>query len=342
MKIAANAAKNPSVAYSFGDESYSLTEVNEVVREELRELAGSYSLYRENKNTIFSLIEQTIDDVLPKRVLEQYGQFADVMTVPQGDKPVFVQRITEASRMRAKQFITKVGLAGVYETFKLDGKSVEITSMAIGGAASIGLEEFLDGRVTFADVLDIVMLGLDEAVYEQIAASLYAATNSLQRANKVVAGHFDETAMDSLVAVADAYGQATIYCTFEFAATMVPSEGWVSEAQKDTMWNTGYLANYKGHRVVVLPQSFVDATNEQKVIDPAYAWIIPTGASKPVKIAFEGQAITREFENKDGSREIHIYKKLGVATLVTNNICVYQNTALVKDQYIDGLENNGS
>ena len=51
--------------------------------------------------------------------------------------------------------------------------------------------------------------------------------------------------MDRLISVAEAYGNATIYCTYEFAATMVPSEGWISDNMKDQMWNNGYLANYK-------------------------------------------------------------------------------------------------
>ena len=40
---------------------------------------------------------------------------------------------------------------------------------------------------------------------------------------------------------------------------------------KDQKWNNGYLANYKGHNVIVLNQSLVDETNTTKVIDPAYA-----------------------------------------------------------------------
>ena len=135
--------------------------------------------------------------------------------------------------------------------------------------------------------------------------------------------------MDRLISIADSYGQATIYCTYEFAATMVPAEGWVSDDMKNQKWNNGYLANYKGHRVIVLPQSYEDETNSKKVIDPAYAWIIPTGGNdKPVKVAFEGQAIVREIENDDMSREVQVYKKLGVAAIVTNNICVYVNTSL--------------
>jgi hypothetical protein len=273
-------------------------------------------------------MEELIDDALPKKVLETYGQFAEIKTFKQGDKPIFTQRITSASKRRAKQFITKVGPAGIYEVFKLDGRTYEVPTTAFGGAAQIGFEEFLDGRVNMADVLDIVMAGLDESVYREIAKALVGAVENLQEANYAEVDTFNEGEMDKLVAVADSYGQATIYCTFEFAATMVPSEGWRSDAMKDQRWNNGYLANYKGHKVIVLPQSFEDETNSTKVIDPAYAWIIPTGADKPVKIAFEGQTIVRDVDNADMSKEVQVYKKFGVSAIITNNICVYKNTSL--------------
>lgn len=181
-----------------------------------------------------------------------------------------------------------------------------------------------------ADVLDIVMEGLDEAIYLEIERALVAAVTDLPAANKTAQTSFDEDEMDKLISIADSYGQSTIYCTYEFAAAMVPSEGWISDNMKDQKWNNGYLANYKGHRVIVLPQSYEDETNAKKVIDPSYAWIIPTGAEKPVKVAFEGQTMVREFENHDWSREIQIYKKVGVGAIITNNICVYQNTSLTR------------
>jgi hypothetical protein len=327
-KMAANANPTSPVAYSFGEEKFSYADLCDTLRSELHELVGTFQLWRENKNTVFALMEETINDYLPKRVLEQYGQFAEIKTFKQGDRPVFTQRITTASKRRAKQFITKVGLAGIYEVFKLDGKSYEVPTSAFGGAAQIGLEEFLDGRVDFADVLEIVMEGLDETIYIEIERALKGAVVNLQEANKFTGTGFQEAELDRLLSIADAYGQSTIYCTYEFAATMVPAQGWISETMKDQKWNNGYLANYKGHRVIVLPQSFEDETNEVKVIDPSYAWIIPTGAEKPVKVAFEGTAIVDEYVNKDRSREIQVYQKVGVGALITNNICVYQNTAL--------------
>ena len=327
-KITANANPSSQVAYSFGEDKFSYRDLNETLRKELQEIAGTYSLYRENKNLIFSLIEETIDDVLPRKVMEQYGQFAEIKTFAQGDKPVFTQRITESARRRAKQFITKVGLAGVYEVFKLDGKTFEVPTSAFGGAAQIGFEEFLDGRVDFADVLNIVMEGLDRCVYIEIERALKGAITNLPVANQSTQTDFVEAEMDKLIAVADSYGQSTIYCTFEFAATMVPEAGWRSDEMKNQRWNNGYLANYKGHQVIVLPQSFEDETNSVKVIDPAYAWIIPTGSDKPVRVAFEGSTIVNEYVNRDLSREVQVYKKMGVAAIVTNNICVYRNTSL--------------
>lgn len=329
-KMAANADSSSPVAYSFGEEKYSYEDLNNAFRAQLKEIAGTPALYRENKNLVFELMEEIIDDVLPKKVLAEYSQFAEIKTYAQGDRPVFTQRITAAARRRAKQFITKVGLAGKYEVFKLDGRSYEVPTSAFGGAAQISIEEYLDGRIDMADVLDIVMEGLDEAIYLEIERALVAAVTDLPAANQTVQTSFDEDEMDKLISIADSYGQSTIYCTYEFAATMVPSEGWISDNMKDQKWNNGYLANYKGHRVIVLPQSYEDETNAKKVVDPSYAWIIPTGAEKPVKVAFEGQTMVREFENHDWSREIQIYKKVGVGAIITNNICVYQNTSLTR------------
>ena len=341
LKLAKTVAKaNPSAptAYSFEGQSYSYEDMNEALRVEFSALAPTYRDYKINQNTIFALIEQTIDEILPARVMEQYGMFAEVKTFAQGDKPIFTTKVNRATRDRAKQFIGRVGLAGLYEVFRLEGgKSYEVPTNAHGGAAQIGFEEFLDGNVNFADVLDIVMTGLDDCLYGEIAKQLIGATSSIGAYNKYTGTSFNESAMDKLLSVADAYGsKATIYCTFEFAATMIPSDvRWASDSIKNTLWNNGWLGNYKGHNVVILRQSFEDETNSIKVIDPSYCWIIPGGADKPVKIALEGGTIVDEYVNYDRSREIQVYKKLGVRAIFTNDICMYQNTSLKREVVIE-------
>lgn len=326
----AKASLNPSVAYSFNNEKLSAEALNDTFIQELNELGKTPQLFRENKNLIFTLLEVSLSEVIPAKVLSAYGQFADVKTYPQGDKAVFKVRISEASKRRAKQFVTKVGLAGRYEVFKLDGYTIEVPTSAYGGAARIEWEELLDGRFTMNDFYSLVLEGMDEAIYREIATALTAVVTALPAANKITnATTFDEDDFDGLLAVADAYGKSSIYCTFEFAATMLPASAWASDQMKTERWNNGYFTVYKGHNVIILPQSFTDTTNATKVIDPAYCYIIPNGTEKPIKVAFEGGLQVKSFDNRDWSTEIQCYQKVGVAAYIVNpGICVYKNTNL--------------
>lgn len=322
------AKANPSAAsvYSYGKDSFSYNELNETLRRELNQYCGTFREYEANKNLIFSLIEETMDVVLPQKVMERYASFAETKVFAQGDKPVFTRRV---GALRAKQFVTRVGLAGVYEVFKLGGETFEVSTSAMGGAAQIGFEEYLDGRADFAEVTNIIMEGMDDLLYREIAKALQASIAQLPAANKVSVSGFDEAGMDRLVQVASAYGQPVIYCTREFAVKMIPQENWASNNMKEDIWYQGYLGTYKGCQVIVLPQSFEDETNSRKVIDPGYAWVIPNGGNnKPVKIAFEGDTHVRERENEDWSRDIQVYRKVGIGVMMTNNICAYTDTSL--------------
>lgn len=332
IALAKAAAKaTPATAYSFNGENLSAEALNETLRQEFQGLCNNYAAYRENKNLIFSIIEETLDEILPKKVEESYRQFAEVKQFDNNARVLFRRKLT--SNNRAKQFITRVGLAARYEVFKLgkNEESFEIRTSAIGGACQVAIEEFVDGRVDFAELTKIIMDGMDELIYKEIAHAMKASINQLPAANKVVANGFDEDAMDRLIQVASAYGVPTIYCTKEFAVRMIPQEAWkYTEAMKAELWRTGRLADYKGTSVVILEQGFEDETNSRKVIDPGYAWIIPTGAdNKPVKVAFQGPTFMKDTpSNDDWSQDLHVYKKVGVVAMLGNNICAYCDTAL--------------
>ena len=327
-KAAAKASLSPSKTFSFGKDTMTAAALDAAFMKELNELGKDPHDFERNKQTIYELMEVGLSEVVPARVLQEYGQFADVQRFAQGTLPVFKVRISEASKRRAKQFVTRVGLAGRYETFKLDGYKLEVPTSAYGGASRIEWEELLDGA-SMNDFYNIVLEGMDEAVYREIAKALSRMVADIQPVNKTSQNGFQDAEMIKLLNTADAYGKSTIYCTFEFAATMVPDASWVSDAMKQERWNNGYFTTYKGHNVIILPQSFEDTTNSTKVIDPSKAYIIPAGAEKPVKVAFEGTQQVKSFDNRDWSIELQTYQKLGVATyLVSPGLCVYQNTSL--------------
>ena len=350
-KASAKASLNPTKTFSYGGENVSAEALKATFCNELNELGKTAQDFRRNQNLIFELLEIAITEVVPVKVLQSYKELADVKTYGNNDKPIFKVNISEASKKRAKQFVTKVGLAGRYETFKLDGYTIEVPTSAFGGAARVEWEEMLDGRFTLEDYYNLVLEGLDEAIYKEIAKALAAAVTDISTgrpANYHTDTTFDEKEMDRLLQTADAYGHSTIYCTYEFATTMIPTNAWVlstgglspqtalgvdrwSNEMKNNYWTNGAFTSYKGHTVVILPQSFEDDTNHMKVIDPSICYIIPTGSEKPVKIAFQGGAQVKTFDNRDWSTELQTYQKVGVATYLVNpGICVYQNTSLTK------------
>ena len=64
---------------------------------------------------------------------------------------------------------------------------------------------------------------------------------------------------------------------------------------------------------------------------------------KPVKIAFEGNTLVDERPNYDWSKEIQVYRKVGVVCMMTNDICAYVDTSLLgqmDEWFLDGV--NGS
>ncbi len=347
MVTVAKADRQAPVAFSYGDKEYSYEQLNDALRAELKTIAGDYSLYRQNKNMLFELIEEVVDLVLPKNVMANLMQFAEVKTFSHGDKAYFKRR---QSALRGRQFVTRAAIGGVYEAFKLSSEVITVETQAYGGAAQIGLEEFLEGSVDFAELIQIINTGLEIAVYKEVVASLVALatggianyagglTNALPANNIVSAAGWAPLQFINLLNIARAYGEPTIFCSEQFAISIKPNNHFVSDADRAEIRANGYVGRFHGARVVVLPQSFFNVTNNanQVVVPAGYAWIIPGGTDKPVKVAFEGQTVVEEFSNRDWSKEIQVFKKFGVTVITNPGICVYEDTALAAWPAVSG------
>ena len=328
-------------SYKTAPADFSVADVENVLRAEIRKLVGNYNLFRRNKLELFELIQESVDDVLPNKVAAAMGAFAETQQFAQGDKPVFKTRL---GRQRAKQFITRVTPSGTYETFRLDSGSFEVGMDSYGGGVHVDFERYLDGLDNIMDLYEIVMEGLAEKIYELVQNLLLASWDSTRpTANIKQASYFDTDLMIDLVNTVAAYGSPVIFCAPQFASTMhngmtyvIDKTGGtqevylVPEADVNERRTQGYIGVFHGTPVVVLPQSFTDDTNTQMVINPRVAYVIPAGKEKIVKIAFEGQTIVREWDNKgDNSMEIMVYKKMGAAIITPLNYWgIYENTGI--------------
>ena len=263
-------------------------------------------------------------------------------------------------RNRAKKFIAQGGLSGVYETFRLDTDTFEVRAHAVGGAARLDFERFLDNAENINELMEIIYEGLEEAVYLEVQRALKAASNSarMPARNKAITNTFSANSMQRVIGTVKAYGtDAVIFATGEFIEAMGPDAvligPWgatgqypnvaVHPADLDDIRNTGKIKIFRGTPIVEIPQSFVDERNEEVYIDPAFAYILPTGGDKVVKVVFEGATQVWDYVNTDQSIEINIYKKMGVGILTYHTWGVYHNTSLdVTGGYIGGTNDTNT
>ena len=157
--IALHAAKGTA------PENFSLENVNDAFVDGLKELAGTYNQFMKNRYDIYDIIIEAVDSVLPKNVIDSMGAFAEVKQVAQGEKAMFKRKL---GRQRAKKFLTQVGLSGVYETFRLDSETFEVSAHAVGGGATIDFERMLDGAESLSECIDIITEGLTNAVFKAV------------------------------------------------------------------------------------------------------------------------------------------------------------------------------
>ena len=317
---------------------FSYENVETALREEFRKMAGSVNEFMRNRFDIYDIIIKTADEVMPRKAIDIMGQFAEIQSVPQGTKAIFR---TRTGKMRARKFLTQVGLSGVYEAFRLDNKTFELNMGAIGGAATIDFCRYLDGAEDMAELMDVIVEGLSDAVFIEVQKALRASLNAVRPASTVYTDNaWNSDHMFALCNVVRAYGQnAVIFAPPEFVAAMGPDAivpipasgnyGGVYHPQDiDAIHNTGYVNLFRGTPIVQIPQSFVDENNDKVWIDPSIAYVLPTGGEKVVKVVLEGETQIKDHENYDNSMEIHVWKKMGCGILSYNNWGIYQNQAI--------------
>lgn len=314
--------------------NYANESVDAALLDGFREMAGSIAQFMKNRYDIYEIITEAADEIVPNKVIDAVGIFAEVKTVGQGQKAIFKRAV---GKNRARQFLTQVGLSGVYETFRLDNESFELPIKAVGMGTELDFERILDGAENLADLMDIMVTAQVDSVYQEVQTALRAAINATGRpdANKVTSSGFNPTSMMGLISTVRAYGSgAVIFAPPEFVAAMgadaiVPVganfQGVYHPQDIDAIHNQGYINIFRGTPVVQIPQSFIDEKNEKTWIDPQLAYVLPTGKERVVKVALEGNTQMYDFTNRDQSMEFYFYRKLGAAILCHYNWGVYKN-----------------
>lgn len=327
-------------AHRTAPENYSVETIDAAFAGELAKFCTNINEFMKNRYDLYQIIIENVDDIVPKKVIDALQAVAEIKVVPQGQRVTFKKSV---GKNRARKFLTQVGLSGVYETFRLDKATFEVTPMAHGGAVTIDFERMLDGEETLPEVMEVITEGLEDSVFGEVQKALKQAMTAKTRpaANVKSDTTFIASNFKKLITIAKTYGggSAVILAPPEFIDAMgIPAmvdgsanyQGVYHPQDIDDAHRTGRIKTYFGTPIIEIPQSFTDETNTTTWIDPQMAYILPAGRSKVVKVAFEGQTQINDFKNTDNSLEVHVYRKLGVAILSHHEWCIYQNTGITQ------------
>jgi len=309
------------------------------LRDELKKLLcdknGKFNRYQyeRNKVDLFELLSQNLDEVLPQSLTSALDMFTEIMRVPQGSRPEF--RVTRG-KQRGKQFVTRATESGNYETFRLDRDRFDLHIFAIGGAGVVDFERYLDGLENITDIYEVINEGMVDRIFELVQEMLLSAWKKMLPANKVRGNNFSPAAMKKLCNTVAAYGSPVIYCSADFAADMVNAIVYnnttkISDQDVIDIRERGYVGKFQGVPVVIMPQSFTDETNEKLVMNPSFAYVIPTGKEKMIKLIFEGNSYFREWDDHEGDNSVTLqaYTKVGLALVSPLNFWgIYYNSTL--------------
>lgn len=306
--------------------------MEETLRDELFKLCSTEEGFRRHSLDLCTLIKESVDLNLPPKINKFFNGFAVTRQYGMNDRPVFKVNDRRATVNRGKTFVTLGSSAGVYEVFRLGAqREYTIHFQPIVAAIQVQFEEFINGRLSWNELLAIIEEGMEDRIYEMVVAAMDKVEKSLPAANKGTAATFDEVgrkAFEKVLATVSVYGQPVIFCTELFAREITEGTDWASEEEKKARRNIGYLANYKGARINILPQTFEDETNTVKKVDDSKAYILPGGQDGIINVCFQGPTHARTVENEDWSHELQTYKRVGVAIHSYNDLGTFQLTSL--------------
>lgn len=345
MKDLAVAAISKKVPTNFANVA-TVEDVEETLREACRELAPNRYEYERNKTYIFEIIQTAIDAVLPEKVFATIGQFAEIQQFANRQIPRFELKM---GRNRAKKFVTRAAMSGIYETFRLDKRYIDVTINTYGGAAAIDFQRYLDGEEDFAEYAAIMMEGLEDAVYKEVWKALTSASAMLSKVGDGSTNYVEVTGSGDIFTAAEAGQIAKLITTAKrygggtgaiIVATdpvlqkfsngvggdFVPN---VPASDLEEIKQYGVIGKWKGNTLVEMPNSFEDETNTATTFEDCYGFIFPNGrGTKVVKVALEGNTQVDDVKNRDRSLEIQAYKNFGVAILTYNDWCMFKVSSL--------------
>ena len=288
---------------------------------------------RAKEQAFFALVEESVDEILPKKLEGVLGQFAEVKQFARDAEPVF--NIEKIGKNRAKLTIAKGSRAGIYRAARLDNKYFAVNTTLESVGVYVTLEEIILGTMSLAELFNNILEGFEERIYKDVFNALTVGT-PVAGYNRIDAGDPANVtttkaglgaALDKVLPYVKQYGIPTVFgsaSALDLLANTADAYHIDMEDSKERRLY-GIIRLYKGVNIVELPNYLVDNSNSEWFYDNKYVFVMPSGA-KPVKIALRGEMYIQRNTDAVGSEKWNAHKMLGVGIAMANNFAVIEVT----------------
>lgn len=282
---------------------------------------------RAKEDLAFALIEEAVDEILPKKLESVLGEFAEVRQFARDAEVMF--NIEKIGKNRAKLTISKGARGGIYRAAKLDSKYFSVSTTIQTVAVYVTLEEIILGTMSLAELYSNILEGFQEIVYKEVFNALasgraVAGYDRIEKDGSATTAAKDlGLAIDKVMPYVKQYGVPTIFGSYQALVNLSNPAAEFHPEMMDSAEkrNYGYVQLYKGSKVVELPNYLVDNSNDEWFYDPSYVFVLPTGA-KPVKVALKGDLTLIRNTQATGSEKWEAHKLIGVGVAMANNFAV--------------------
>ena len=284
---------------------------------------------RAKEDLAFALIEEAVDEILPKKLEGVLQEFAEVRQFARDAEVLF--NIEKIGKNRAKLTISKGARGGIYRAAKLDRKYFSVDTTIQTVAVYVTLEEIILGTLSLAELYSNILEGFEEIVYKEVFNALasgraVAGYDRIEKDGSATTVKADlGKAIDKVMPYVKQYGIPTIFGSYQALTNLAnPASEWHPELHDSAERRQyGFVQLYKGSKVVELPNYLVDNKNDTWFYDPKYVFVLPSGI-KPVKVALKGDLTLVRNTSAVGSEKWEAHKLIGVGVAMANNFAVIE------------------
>ena len=284
---------------------------------------------RAKEDLAFALIEEAVDEILPKKLEGVLQEFAEVRQFARDAEVLF--NIEKIGKNRAKLTISKGARGGIYRAAKLDRKYFSVDTTIQTVAVYVTLEEIILGTLSLAELYSNILEGFEEIVYKEVFNALasgraVAGYDRIEKDGSAMTVKADlGKAIDKVMPYVKQYGIPTIFGSYQALTNLSnPASEWHPEMMDSAERRQyGFVQSYKGSKVVELPNYLVDNKNDIWFYDPKYVFVLPSGI-KPVKVALKGDLTLVRNTSAVGSEKWEAHKLIGVGVAMANNFAVIE------------------